>query len=182
MDSTDNELRNLYTDFASKHNTLVDRVLRGTEHVDAGTQHVDAGIDLFCPDKLIMAGRQTGKVDHCVKAAMEFMANNAVPCGLPVGYYLYPRSSTGTKTPLRLANSVGIIDSGYRGELMAVVDNINAANGDMKVYINQHMPPMSRMFQICSPTLQPFMVQLVESEEMLGKSERGSGGFGSTGV
>jgi dUTPase len=41
---------------------------------------------------------------------------------------------------------------------------------------------MSRMFQVCSPTLQPFMVQLVESEEMLGKSERGSGGFGSTGV
>ena len=40
------------------------------------------------------------------------------------GYYLYPRSSI-VKTGLRLANSVGIIDAGYRGEIIAVVDNID---------------------------------------------------------
>jgi dUTP pyrophosphatase len=97
------------------------------------------------------------------------------------GYYLYPRSSI-VKTPFRLSNSVGIIDSGYRGEIMAVVDNMNAANNDMKTSITQYMPPMSRMFQICSPTLQPFMVQIVDSEEKLGLTERGSGGFGSTGA
>ena len=39
-----------------------------------------------------------------------------------VSYYLYPRSSVSTKTPLRLANSVGIIDSGYRGNIKAVFD------------------------------------------------------------
>jgi dUTP pyrophosphatase len=97
------------------------------------------------------------------------------------GYYLYPRSSI-VKTPFRLSNSVGIIDSGYRGEIMAVVDNINAAHNDMKTCITQYMPPMSRMFQICSPTLEPFMVKIVDSEEKLGFTERGSGGFGSTGV
>ena len=83
---------------------------------------------------------------------------------------------------MRLANSVGIIDSGYRGEIMAVVDNINAANMDTKESIVKYMPPMTRMFQICSPTLEPFMVQIVNSEEKLGVTERGSGGFGSTGV
>ena len=39
-------------------------------------------------------------------------------------YMLLPRSSI-TKTPLRLANSVGIIDIGYRGELIAKVDNLS---------------------------------------------------------
>ena len=97
------------------------------------------------------------------------------------GYYLYPRSSI-VKTPFRLSNSVGIIDAGYRGEIMAVVDNIDSANNDMKVCINKYMPPMSRMFQICSPTLEPFMVKIVENEEQLGLTERGSGGFGSTGL
>ena len=65
---------------------------------------------------------------------------------------------------------------------MAVVDNINAANADIKTNIVRYMPPMSRMFQICSPTLEPFMVQIVNSEDKLGVTERGSGGFGSTGV
>jgi dUTP pyrophosphatase len=97
------------------------------------------------------------------------------------GYYLYPRSSI-VKTPFRLSNSVGIIDSGYRGEIMAVVDNIDAVNNDIKTCLNKYMPPMSRMFQICSPTLEPFMIQIVDSEDKLGLTERGSGGFGSTGV
>jgi hypothetical protein len=65
---------------------------------------------------------------------------------------------------------------------MAVVDNINSESNDIKTYISRHMPPMSRMFQICSPTLQPFMVHIVDSEEKLGITERGNGGFGSTGV
>ena len=38
-------------------------------------------------------------------------------------YFLMPRSSI-SKTPLRLCNSVGLIDAGYRGEIMAAVDNI----------------------------------------------------------
>ena len=99
----------------------------------------------------------------------------------PSGYYLYPRSSI-VKTPFRLSNSVGIIDSGYRGEIMAVVDNIDLINNDTKICVRKHMSPMTRMFQICSPTLEPFLVEIVESEEDLGFTQRGSGGFGSTGV
>ena len=65
---------------------------------------------------------------------------------------------------------------------MAVVDNIDSDNNDMKVCIRKYMPPMTRMFQICSPTLEPFLVEIVEMEEELGITERGNGGFGSTGI
>jgi dUTPase len=66
---------------------------------------------------------------------------------------------------------------------MAVVDNIDYANNDMKACIRKYMTPMTRMFQICSPTLEPFFVEIVDTEEALGSStERGNGGFGSTGL
>jgi dUTP pyrophosphatase len=163
IDSKDNELLNLYTDFSRKHNSVV---------MDGGL--FDAGIDLFCPEKLIMSGRQTGKVDHCVKAAMEFIDNIDKDSGIPVGYYLYPRSSTGTKTPLRLSNSIGIIDSGYRGHIIAVFDNWQDVNFTIE--------PYQRLVQLCPPNLTyPIYVRLVEKEEDLGVTVRGGGGFGSTG-
>jgi len=85
------------------------------------------------------------------------------------GYYLYPRSSL-SKTPLRLANSVGIIDSSYRGELIAAVDNISEEDFDIK--------QGQRLFQLCSPTLEP--INYIVTKE-LSETDRGEGGFGSTG-
>jgi dUTP pyrophosphatase len=92
-----------------------------------------------------------------------------------VGYYLYPRSSTGTKTPLRLSNSVGIIDSGYRGNITAVFDNISGVDYAIEKY--------QRLVQICPPDLSyPFLVTIVATLNELGcDTSRGSGGFGSTG-
>ena len=77
----------------------------------------------------------------------------------------------GAKTPLRLANSVGIIDAGYRGTLKAIVDNIDRENGIV-------IPKGTRLFQICSPTLQPITYEVVDS---LSETSRGEGGLGSTG-
>jgi len=170
IDSKDNELLNLYTEFAAKHNLMVE-----------GGGLVDAGIDMFCPEKLIVMGRQTVKVDHCVKAAMEFIDKNKsvsdheTHCDpLPVGYYLYPRSSTGTKTPLRLANSVGIIDSAYRGHLIAAFDNWQDVNFTIE--------PYQRLVQLCPPNLTyPIYIRLLDKEADLGVTVRGEGGFGSTG-
>jgi len=82
---------------------------------------------------------------------------------------LYPRSSI-SKTPLRLANSIGIIDSGYRGNIMAAVDNIS----DEPYQVQKGQ----RLFQICGRYLEPIELQLVEE---LSDTERGNGGFGSTG-
>jgi len=88
-----------------------------------------------------------------------------------VGYFLYPRSSTGTKTPLRLANSIGIIDSGYRGNYIAAFDNIRSESFKVE--------RLQRLVQICPPNLTyPLRVELVDELE---QTARGAGGFGSTG-
>ena len=169
VDSKDNELLNLYTDFTRNHNAVVERYLK-----DDGIVHVDSGIDLFCPEKSIISGRHTGKVNHCIKTAMEFIDTIDKNSGIPVGYYLYPRSSTGIKTPLRLANSVGIIDSGYRGHIIAAFDNWQDVNFTIE--------PYQRLAQLCPPNLTyPVYVRMVEKEEDLGVTVRGGRGFGSTG-
>ena len=182
------ELVKMYEDKVNLHNKQV-----------YDSMYPDSGFDLFIP--FDYSEHEYGYTDNRL-SPFTFRAPLGVKCSMShfnpsykksselasasasasaSGYYLYPRSSI-VKTPFRLSNSVGIIDSGYRGEIMAVVDNIDAANNDMKTSITQYMPPMSRMFQICSPTLEPFMVNIVDSEEKLGLTERGRGGFGSTGV
>jgi hypothetical protein len=123
------------------------------------SQYADSGFDLFIP--FDYSEHENGYTDNHV-SKVTFRAPLGVKC--------------------RLSNSVGIIDSGYRGEIMAVVDNIDSVNNDMKVCIRKYMTPMTRMFQICSPTLEPFLVEIVDDEEHLGFTERGSGGFGSTGL
>jgi dUTP pyrophosphatase len=85
-------------------------------------------------------------------------------------YYIYPRSSI-NKTKLRLANSVGIIDAGYRGELMIALDNISNEPVEIE--------PFSRLVQVCMPDLNPFGVKIVNKD--FDKTKRGEGGFGSTG-
>lgn len=94
--------------------------------------------------------------------------------GRLVGYYLYPRSSMATKTPLRLANSVGIIDAGYRGEIQAAVDVLSQDGFQL--------PSGLRIVQLCPPSLDsPIYVKVITDESLLGKTMRGAGGFGSTG-
>lgn len=172
------ELVKMYEDKVEEHNQKI-----------YDSQYPDSGFDLFIPfdyseHEYGYTGNRLSPVTFRaplgVKCSMSRF-NSAYKKSSASGYYLYPRSSI-VKTPFRLSNSVGIIDSGYRGEIMAVVDNIDAVNNDIKTCLNKYMPPMSRMFQICSPTLEPFMIQIVDSEDKLGLTERGSGGFGSTGV
>ena len=84
-------------------------------------------------------------------------------------YFLMTRSSI-SKTPLRMANSFGLIDGGYRGEIMAVCDNIK--NFEYKLEAG------TRLFQIVSSDSSPIRYELVDE---LSNSTRGEGGFGSTG-
>ncbi len=102
------------------------------------------------------------------------------------GYYLYPRSSI-SKTRMRMANSIGIIDAGYRGDIIAVVDTIGVfGSSDIWNVWNETLKPIKkydRYFQICSQDLSPFMVYIVDDEAGLGEpTPRGGGGFGSTGL
>ena len=105
---------------------------------------------------------------------------------IPTGFYLYPRSSI-SKTRMRLANSVGIIDAGYRGDLIAAVDTIGLfGSTDIWHVWKETLSPIKkydRYFQVCAPDLSPFLVHIVDTEEELSPpTARGHGGFGSTGV
>ena len=125
----------------------------------------DSGLDLFCPETITINPGETVKINLQINCeALHDTIENT-----NVSYYLYPRSSI-IKTPLRLANSVGIIDAGYRGDIIACVDNIKSES----YTINKG----DRLFQICSGNLEPIQFQLVNE---LSNTQRGSGGFGSTG-
>ena len=68
-----------------------------------------------------------------------------------------------------MSNSVGIIDAGYRGNIMVSLDNIS----DETFLIEKGQ----RLFQICSPTLDSITMELTDR---LSDTSRGEGGFGST--
>jgi dUTP pyrophosphatase len=88
------------------------------------------------------------------------------------GYYMHPRSSI-YKTPLRLANSTGIVDSGYRGNLIGMLDCIKPE------YVVERF---DRLIQLCAPGMMPIFVELVDRVEDLGEDTvRGERGFGSSG-
>lgn len=90
---------------------------------------------------------------------------------LPPGYHaeIYPRSSIGLKTKLRMANSVGIIDSDFRGEVNFIGE---AKNGGVWIGNGQRIAQM-----IIKKNEDVEFVQVDE----LSETERGTGGFGSTG-
>lgn len=130
--------------------------------------YADSGFDLGLPDNYILTKPFGNKLSLNVHASM--WKNDT-----PQAYYLYPRSSI-SNTPMRLSNSVGIIDKGYRGPLTAMVDIIDA---NMQ---NYSVSAFQRYFQVCHPSLNFFKVIMVNSKEELGTTERNEGGFGSTGL
>lgn len=141
----------------------------------------DSGIDLYTPDEYTFVPGETKLVNLKVKCQMvDNMTSN------DVSYYLYPRSSI-SKTPLRLANSVGVIDAGYRGNIMAALTYVPTDSifreinefGKVDLEANTFtLTAGSRVVQICSGDLSPITYELVNQ---LSQTERGEGGFGSTG-
>ena len=91
---------------------------------------------------------------------------------IPEGYHMkvFLRSSMGDKTKLRLANQTGIIDSDYRGELMLLIENL----GRERVFIAEGQ----RIAQGMIEKNEEFFFEEVKE---LSETERGAGGFGSTG-
>jgi len=113
------------------------------------------------------------KIDFKIKTAMYCINNNNYT---PVSFTTHPRSSI-YKSPLRLANNTGIIDSGYRGNIGAVFDIFAVQHYDgFKIKQND------RFIQICAPALKKFIIKLVDNDTDLGiQTDRGTGGFGSSG-
>ena len=119
----------------------------------------DAGLDLFIiKDKIIEPG-ETDRIQLGISCE-----------NLEQKPYLLMARSSISKTPLRLSNSVGLIDAGYRGEIMAAVDNIK----DYSYTLEEGQ----RFFQLVSMNGEAIHFTLADT---LSDTSRGSGGFGSTG-
>jgi dUTP pyrophosphatase len=93
---------------------------------------------------------------------------------LPRGHVglLLPRSSTGIKG-LRLKNTVGVIDSDYRGEIKIVCDRFDAEEDLISIG--------NKIAQLIIIPVCPFPVEQVGNYEDLSVTSRDTGGFGSTG-
>lgn len=131
----------------------------------------DSGFDLYVPKKTNCKPHGVTFIHHSIecemiKSELNKFINRFIYSNVP--FMLVPRSSI-SKTPLIMANSIGIIDKGYRGEIIGAVYNTSEDN-----YIVEEG---TRLFQIILPSLDTFDVKFVDH---LSESERGKGGFGST--
>jgi dUTP pyrophosphatase len=124
----------------------------------------DSGLDLFFTETINLNPKETKLISLGIRCEAYPDKNK----DRNISYYLYPRSSI-SKTPLRMSNSVGIIDAGYRGPLMVSIDNISDDIYEIK--------QGQRLFQLCSPTLEAISFELTD---VLSETTRGEGGFGST--
>ena len=161
--SDNNVLKNAYMNAANKHNLS----LIGDPHF------FNAGFDLFLPEDYTFTSDVVNKVTFKVKCSAKMVnISDEHLTSYYTGYYMYPRSSL-SKTSLRLANSVGIIDAGYRGPLIGMFDCLTEP---------YEVIEFTRLLQICAPNLMPVFVRVVDAIEELGpETSRGEGGFGSTG-
>lgn len=136
----------------------IKKLNKNVELPEKGTEGA-AGIDFYLPQTV------------CFEPNYSKQVPLGVAVEIPEGYVmlLIPRSSTWT-TPLRMPNSVGVIDSDYRGEVCALLQNTHhlawTAEAGERLVQGVIVPVPS--------------VQIVEVDE-LSETSRGVGGFGSTG-
>lgn len=120
-----------------------------------------AGWDLYAADSMSVEPGEFIKVPTDIAIA------------IPNGYFgaVYSRSSVGTKGGLRVCQGVAVIDSDYRGNLIVPLYN---QSKETKI--------VNRGDRIAQLVIQPYLQVRLELVDELDETERGEGGFGSTGV
>jgi dUTP pyrophosphatase len=121
----------------------------------------DAGLDLLAADSVTL--------EPGARAAVA----TGVAVAVPEGYagFLQARSGRALHEGLALANAPGLIDSGYRGEIKVIVVNLDP----------NHPIRVNRGEKIAQLVVQPVVEATLEVVDELPASERGEGGFGSSG-
>ncbi len=120
----------------------------------------DAGIDLAACERVELAPGERALVPTGLAVA------------IPTGYagYVQPRSGLATKHGISIVNTPGLVDSGYRGELL-----VNLLNTDPReAFVVEPGMRIAQLVVLAVPEVEP-----VEVEE-LPDSERGDRGFGSS--
>lgn len=115
----------------------------------------------------------------CITEDVRLEPNASAVCGLgfaceiPSGCVglVFPRSGLGSHYGVTLRNSVGVIDSGYRGEVCAPLVNLSCDT--------VFLPKGSR---VCQMVVVPFVPCDMHEVDNLTDTERGTNGFGSTGI
>jgi dUTP pyrophosphatase len=120
----------------------------------------DSGVDLYSTEEVVLWPGRTG----LVSTGLSF----EIPEGTEI--QVRPRSGNSLKTALRVANSPGTIDSGYRGEVKVILDNIGPSTITVK-----------RGDKIAQAVLVPVYKMDIKEVEEISSSERQASGFGSTG-
>ena len=170
-----------------KTETMVSEVLSeadsGTESVEENMTAVDMKIKRVQEDAVLPTYGTEGSgaldfyaaEDVTVWDERTYRVGLGVAVEVPVGYVLQlvPRSSIGMETPLRMPNSMGVIDSDYRGEVAAIYVN-DETKGMIPYQINKG-DRIAQGYLVATPK-----INLVEVEE-LSDTDRGDKGFGSTG-
>lgn len=120
----------------------------------------DAGADIYSVEDVKINPGDTKIIHTGIKVA------------IPTGYaiFIYPRSGLSLNTNLRIANSVGVVDSDYRGEVGVIMTNIGKAATET----------IKKGDKIAQMVITPVpMIKWAETNN-LEDTERGEGGFGST--
>lgn len=123
-----------------------------------------AGFDLYCAESSIVE----------ILPGSTVKIHTGIQMEIPDGYVglLFARSGIAIKKGLRPANAVGVIDSDYRGEIIVALHNDSSTA--------QYVNPGDRVAQLV--IVKYFAPSLKEVTEDLSETERGEGGFGSSGV
>lgn len=119
------------------------------------------------------------------------LVKTGIAVAVDVGYELQvrPRSGTSLKTPLRVANSPGTVDADYRGEVCVIVtntadDHFHDGSGNLSTALwrsSEYAQNIKKGDRIAQGVICPVLQVEFEEVENLDETERGSGGYGSTG-
>lgn len=128
-----------------------------------------AGYDLYAylNDKYSMGNRRITIPPHST-----IKIGAGISMAVPQGYFgaIFARSGLATKQSLRPANCVGVVDCDYRGEVIVALHNDSDAN-----------KTITHGDRIAQLVLLPYQHMAIKAVDELDETERGEGGFGSTG-